>query len=150
MYIDYCKIVYKDFQTIEDLVISLKTGPENFFLTDEGVMENYLGEDIRPLKGDTFGLCQPYLIKKVVDLLNLPHSLKGHSTPANNNSLSQDDNEPPRKNSWHYLSSVGMLSYLQGLTRPDISMAVHQCVRLSNDPGLIHKRDKRKIGNYLS
>ena len=38
----------KDFQTIEDLVISLKTGPENFLLTDEGDIKNYLGVEIRP------------------------------------------------------------------------------------------------------
>ena len=36
VYVDDCIIVYKDYHTIEDLMISLKTGPENFLLTDEG------------------------------------------------------------------------------------------------------------------
>ena len=59
VYVDDCIIVSKDSQTIEDLVISLKNGPENFLLTDEGNIENYLGVYIRPFKGDTFELCQP-------------------------------------------------------------------------------------------
>ena len=45
---------------------------------------------------------------------------------------------------------VGILTYLQGLTRPDTSMVVHQCARFSNDPRLIHERAIRKIGKYFS
>ena len=54
LYVDDCIVVSKDYQTIEDLVISLKTGPENFLLTDEGDIKHCLGVEIRPLKGDTF------------------------------------------------------------------------------------------------
>ena len=42
-----------------------------------------------------------------------------------------------------------MLNYLQGSTRPDISMAVHQCARFSTDPRLSHERAVLKIGKYL-
>ena len=78
VYIDDCIIVSKDCQTIEDLVIPLKTGPYNFLLTDECYIENYLGVEIRPLKGNTFEFFQPYLIKKVLNLLDFPHSVKGN------------------------------------------------------------------------
>ena len=73
VYVNDCIIVYKDSKTIEYLVISLKIGPENFLLTDGGDIEHYLGVDIRPLKGDTFELCQTYPINNVLDLLDLPH-----------------------------------------------------------------------------
>ena len=51
VYVDDCIIVSKDSQTIEDLVISLKTGPGDFLLTgpgdflltDEVDIEYYLG-----------------------------------------------------------------------------------------------------------
>ena len=109
VYVDYCIIIYKDSQTIEDLVIYLKTGSDNFLLTDEGDIKNYLGVEIRPLKGNNFELCQPYLIKKVLDLLDLKHSVKGNSRPANKKLLSWDENGPYRKNSWHYRSAVVML-----------------------------------------
>ena len=42
-----------------------------------------------------------------------------------------------------------MLTYLQNTTRPDISMAVHQCARFSIDPKLLHERAVKRIGRYL-
>ena len=42
-----------------------------------------------------------------------------------------------------------MLSYLQGHTRPDISMAVHQTARFSNDPRLGHDKAIMRLGRYL-
>jgi hypothetical protein len=42
-----------------------------------------------------------------------------------------------------------MMSYLQGHTRPDISMSVHQTVRFSNDPKLVHEQAITWIGKYL-
>ena len=42
-----------------------------------------------------------------------------------------------------------MLTYLQGTTRPDIAMAVHQCARLSINPMLSHERAIKHIGRYL-
>ena len=99
VYVDDCIIVSKDSQNIEDLVISLKTGPENFLLTDKGDIEHDIGVEIRPLKGDTFELCQPHLIKKVLDFLDLPDSIKGHSRPANKKLFSRDENGRSRK---HY------------------------------------------------
>ena len=42
-----------------------------------------------------------------------------------------------------------MLGYLQNSTRPDISMAVHQCARFSEDVRLSHERAVMRIGRYL-
>ena len=42
-----------------------------------------------------------------------------------------------------------MLSYLQGTTRPDISMLVHQCARFNNDPKLSHERAVKRTCKYL-
>lgn len=42
-----------------------------------------------------------------------------------------------------------MLTYLQGISRPDISMAVHQCARFSSNPKLSHERAVTRIGRYL-
>jgi len=39
-------------------------------------------------------------------------------------------------NMWKYCTAVGMLSYLQNTSRPEISMAVHQTARFSNNPML--------------
>ena len=42
-----------------------------------------------------------------------------------------------------------MLTYLQGTTRPDISMAVHQCARFAINPMLSYERAVIRIGRYL-
>ena len=55
----------------------------------------------------------------------------------------------PRNNTWNYRTAIGMLTYLQGTTRPDISMAVHQCARFSMNPMLSHERAVKRIGRYL-
>ena len=42
-----------------------------------------------------------------------------------------------------------MLSYLQGLTRPEIAMAVHQCAIFCKYPRLVQVRAIRYIAKYL-
>jgi hypothetical protein len=42
-----------------------------------------------------------------------------------------------------------MLPYLQGHTRPDILMPVHQTARFLNDPKLVHEQAITQIGQYL-
>ena len=42
-----------------------------------------------------------------------------------------------------------MLTYLQGSTRPDISMAVHQAARFCIEPKISHERAVKQIGRYL-
>ena len=42
-----------------------------------------------------------------------------------------------------------MLPYLQGTTRPDISIVTHQVARFSIDPKLSHERTVHRISRYL-
>ena len=42
-----------------------------------------------------------------------------------------------------------MMTYLQGISRPDVSMDVHQCARFSSNPKLSHERAVTRIGRYL-
>ena len=43
-----------------------------------------------------------------------------------------------RKHDWNYRSAIGMLGYFQNSTRPEISMAVHQCASFNENPMLCH------------
>ena len=63
--------------------------------------------------------------------------------------LNKDLEGKPRKHKWEYRTAVGMLSYLQGNSRPEISMAVHQTARFCNDPKLCHKQAIVRLGQYL-
>lgn len=70
-------------------------------------------------------------------------------TPATKPLLTKDADGLPRKYDWNYRQAIGMLNYLAGSTRPDISMAVHQCARFCNDPKISHERTVRRIARYL-
>ena len=43
-----------------------------------------------------------------------------------------------------------MLIYLKGYTRPEISMAVHQCATFFNNPLLVHKHAVRRIAKNFA
>ena len=42
-----------------------------------------------------------------------------------------------------------MLTYLQGNSRPEMSMAVHQTARFRNIPMLSHEKSIKRLGRYL-
>ena len=139
-YVDDCILISKDKSTIAYFIASLKHGSENFEFTDEGSMRTYLGVDIShqpDSKG--FTLSQPFLISRVIEALNFnTTTTKGarDNTPASYPLLSKDHDGPIRKADWKYRSVIGMLGYLQGTTRPDISMATHQCATFCMEPNL--------------
>jgi hypothetical protein len=114
-----------------EFIESLETGPEKFIFTDEGSLSSYLGVDISCLPDSKgFKLSQPFLIEWIIKAINFdPRTTRGArgNTPATYPLLSKDEIGPARKASWSYRSVIGMLGYLEGTTRPDISMAVHQC-----------------------
>ena len=47
------------------------------------------------------------------------------------------------------MQAIGILTYLQGTSRPDISMATHQAARLCINPMLSHERAAQIIARYL-
>eukprot|EP00957_Ditylum_brightwellii_P172446 13128869-Ditylum_brightwellii.AAC.1 len=63
--------------------------------------------------------------------------------------LHKDLEGPMQKQSWHYCSAVGLMSYLQGTSCSDISIPTYQCAWLCNDPKLSHERAVRRIAKYL-
>ena len=80
-------------------------------------------------------MTQPFLIQRILDAAEIDARMtKSRSTPAISLLLAKDEDCPARKHSWNYRTLTGMLGYLQFTTRPDISMATHQCARYNNCP----------------
>ena len=93
----------------------------------------------------TFELSQPFLIDRILNFLSLCNNefesdTNFTSMPVAKGLLHRDLDGKPRKYTWKYRTSVGMLSYLQNTSRPEISMAVHQTARFSNNPMLSHEK----------
>ena len=61
----------------------------------------------------------------------------------------KDQDKENRLQQWHYKSVIGMMMFLAGTTRPDISFAVHQCARFSQNPMRSHEEAVKRIGRYL-
>ena len=146
-YVDDCVIFSKSKKVADDLILSLEQGNENFDFTDDGDLLTYLGISLTK-ENKTLTLVQPHLIQRILSALDLTSS-NPKDTPVVKPLLHKDLDGLPRKTSWNYRQIIGMLNYLQNSTRPDLSMAVHQCARFSISPFLSHERAVHRIGKYL-
>ena len=155
-YVDDCILVSTSQKAIDDLVESLQNGEEKFLLTDEGDIDKFLGIELKHNKDGSFEMTQPHLTDRIIKLLGLEKednrwktSANSRLTPSEQIILHRDSEGAERKWDWNYRTAVGMLTYLQGNTRPDISVHVHQCARFSIDPKRSHERAITRIGRYL-
>ena len=102
-------------------------------LIDKGDISNYLGFNIKKISDGTFELLQSHPIEKIINhvVLAVYASLKSIEVTTGKPLIYKDEYILARKCVWNYREEVGMLSYLQGSTGPEISMAVHQYTRFS-------------------
>ena len=149
VYVDDCIIFDPKQSNIDEFIMSLHNGVENFQLTDEGNIKDYLGVELVRHSKESYELHQPYLIQRILDVLDITSEHKTKPTPSVKPLLHRDLKGLERKHKWNYRQAVGMLGYLQGSSRPDIAMSVHQCARFNNNPMMSHERAIRRIGKYL-
>ena len=133
-------IAGRSMKDIDSYIYSMQHGSENFILTDKGDVNNFMGIEITHNEDSSFEMSQPSLIDRLLSLLGLGDNEFDTSTttPVAKGLLHRDMDIKPRKLSWKYCTAVGMMSYLQGHTRPDISMLVHQTSRFCNNPIFFH------------
>jgi hypothetical protein len=146
VYTDNCINFSRRYQIIDALIRNLS---QTFLLEDQGSVHDYLG--IRIVKdpaNKSISMTQPGLIESVLADLNLLHNSKSKDTPSVG-ILYPDRDGIPRQDSWIYRSVIGKLNYIAQNTRPDISFAVHQCARYSNNPTALHELAVKRIGRYL-
>jgi hypothetical protein len=132
----------------------MQSGLENFKLTDKGGVNKFLGVKITCLNDNSFELSQPFLIDRILNFLGLCNNefktdANSTSTPVAKGLLHHNLGGKGRKHTWKYCTAVGMLSYLQNTSRPEISMAVHQTACFSNNPMLSHEKSIMHISPYL-
>jgi hypothetical protein len=104
-YIDDCIIISPSKASIDSLVASMQTGPENFKLTDVGDVNKFLGIEITKLGSDPFELSQPFLIDRLLRFFGLCNNAfdidaNPSSTPVAKGLLHQDLAGKLHKYSW--------------------------------------------------
>ena len=155
--VDDCILKSKDSIAIPNFIKFLESGSENFIFTDEGSLSSYLGVSMDSLPdGSGFTMSQPFLldrISKAVGFDSATTKSARDGVPAVYPLLNTACNSPPPKANWKYRSVtyilVHMLGYLQGTSRPDISIATHQCARFCSSPNPSHERVVKRIVRYL-
>jgi hypothetical protein len=153
IYVDDCILFSKEPNVADELIQSLCTGQENFKFEDLGTLQNYLGVQIIKGENGESTLTQPHLTQRFLDLVQTETDKRKISTklttPSKKPVLHKDTTGPERRFDWNYRTAIGMLGYLQAITRPDISMASHQCARFVANPKLSHERAVKRIAKYL-
>jgi len=127
----------------------IKALSKNFKLKDEGDVSTFLGVHIRkdPV-AKTISFTQPGLIDQLICDLGITEASAGKDTPVDS-ILHPDPEVPLRTESWNYRSAIGKLNYLAHHTRPDISIAVHQCARFCAARKALHELAVKQIVLYL-
>ena len=128
------------------MFIDLKNGIEKFEFIDKGLIEKSLGVEIEKLSGSEFILRQPYLIDRILSILNVAEKYYNkRDVTVVGILIGRDLDGANRKHNWSYRSAIGMLVYSQNITRPEISMAVHQCARFNANPMICHEKAVKHI-----
>ena len=117
-------ILKEELRDLWQIIRSLTNVKEKFEFTDEDDKAKYLGVDITKHKDGSIEFTQTRLIDRFVKLIDHDKNINIKPTPTIK-SLLHKDLEGLKKHSWNYRQAIGMLTYLQGTTRPDISMTTH-------------------------
>lgn len=150
LYVDDSIITGPSKDEIDQVVKDMRsTGLE---LTIEGDLADFLGVNIDRKDDGSIHLTQPHLINSILKDLNmLNDNVKPKDTPAKVKVLLKRHlDEEKHDDSFPYRSIIGKLNYLEKSSRPDISYAVHQCARFSQDPRKSHAAAVRWLGRYLA
>ena len=102
----------------------------------------------RDADNDTITFRQSGLAQIIVEALNLDDDTSSVETPADSYLPLDEDGEPPQK-FYNYTSVVGVLGYLQGHSRADITFAISQVSRYTFCPKRSHELSLEHIGRYL-
>lgn len=146
VYVDDCLLFSPSSTVIGDVITYLS---RSLKLKDKGDVAAFLGVNVqKDTASKTIQLTQPSLIDQIIRDVSLIIHSKSKETPADS-ILHPDISGPDRVETWNYRSVIGKLNYLANNTRPDISMAVHQCARFCSAPKAIHELALKRIARYL-
>ena len=138
----------KDEKDIHKLAMNLRgVGVD---LEEEEDAAGFLGVTLSKLKDGRIEMVQTGLIDRIIEALGLDDSnAHGKWTPCEKAPLVRDENGEPAKGDFSYSSVVGMLLYLTGNTRSELSYAVNCSARYMFAPKASHEHALKRIGRYL-
>ena len=149
MYVDDLLFWARDESEIHKLAMQLREVGVDLEQEDDAA--GFLGVRLeRDTDSGLLEMKQTGLIDRVLLALGLDVGMiNGKATPAEHAPLTRDEDGPPARGDFHYASVVGMLLYLSGHSRPDITYAVNCAARYMFNPRRSHEEALKRIGRYL-
>jgi len=132
-----------------DTIVSLLQ--QQFKISNEGDLCDYLGIQMKQRSDGTLELMQPHLIQSILHDLKLAEN-HPKSTPVpslTSRILTQDSEGVDFDGHFDYCSVIRKLNYLEKSTRPEIAYAIHQCTRFCTAPKKSHGEAVKQISRYL-
>lgn len=134
---------------MKDIQDSKKT-KQAFDIEDRRDVSDYLGINLSRKESGQVLLSQPGLKDQIINEVLGTAKYKARPNPAPSMKiLHQNLDGTLFKGDFDYRSVVGKLNFLEKLSRPDLSYAVHQCARFSSNPKESHAEAIRHIAKYL-
>jgi hypothetical protein len=144
LYVDDCLLFSPDATVIPSVLAALCT---EYHIGEEGTVQDFLGVHLSTSPEGALTFQQPAIVQSILQDLGL-QTCHPKPTPAIA-VLHPDHGGFDRTEAWNYRSVIGKLNYLAQMSRPDISMAVHNCARFSAHPTYLHEQAVKRIGRYL-
>jgi hypothetical protein len=144
LYVDDCLLFSPDPTVIPTVLTALR---RDYHIREEGSVQDFLGVSLSQTADGNLTFQQPALLQSILFDLGL-QTCHPKPTPAIA-VLHPDHGGYGRTETWNYRSVIGKLNYLAQMTRPDISMAVHNCARFSIHPTYLHEQADKRISRYL-
>jgi hypothetical protein len=145
-YVDDCGISAPTQDIIDQFLDGLRE--YGLSVTLEGSFDEFLGIKFERREDGSINCTQKGLIKKILTAACM-EDCNPNVTPAATAALGSDPEGEPMSENWNYRGICGMLLYLSTNTRPDISFAVSQVCRFSNEPKQSHAAAVKHILRYL-
>ena len=148
-YVDDLLFWSRDEKEIDALAMQLRD--VGLDLEQEHDAAGFLGVSLdRDSETGLLEMRQEGLIDRVIGALGLDDGMaKCKWTPSEGTPLVKDEDGEPATGQFSYSSVVGMLLYLSGHSRPDITYAVNCCARYMFNPRHSHEMALKQIGWYL-
>ena len=135
VYVDDMGVAAEREELIDELITHLRQ--KGLDLQREGTFEDYLGIRFTTLPNGSIHMTQSGLIQKIIKATGM-EQCNLNKVPAHKSQLGKDVDGEPMNDDFNYRSVVGMLLYLSGNTRPDITFAVSQVARFTHNPKKSH------------
>ena len=149
VYVDDLIFWARDEDDIHDLAMQLRDLGVDLEQEDDAA--GFLGVTLE--RDESTGLMQMKqtgLTDRIIEALGLDDGMvKGKYTPSEAKPLVKDEDGEESSGTFSYSSVVGMLLYLSGHTRPDITYAVNCCARYMFCPKRSHELALKRLGCYL-